>query len=144
MPFGNNDKERLSSLCDYLYSTDAGQIVQAKLFSNEQAPGKSINTFPIELMGKQAKEYLQAGINAGLMGADYQWLKTKGLAAYFASKMTDALNMSKAQSGDKKYNRWQPFEKLWGYKELRLSYNEFKNKTGDLPREYKIVDAIFK
>ena len=138
MPFGNNDKERLGPLCDYLYSTDAGQIVQARLF-------KSTNTFPIELMSKQAKEYLQAGINAGLMGADYQWLKTKGLAAYFASKMSDALSMSNAQSGSKKYISWKPFELLWNYPKdsMRKNWQDYQ-KTGEPPCGYDIVDKIFK
>lgn len=93
----------------------------------------------------KAKDYLQAGINAGLMGADYQWLKTKELAAYFASKISDALNMSKAQSGGKKYICWKPFELLWNYPKdsMRKNWNDYQ-KTGQPPRGYDIIDKIFK
>jgi hypothetical protein len=99
---------------------------------------------PSELDTPEAKAIFDEARDIGLLDCDYKWLKTKQLLACFAQKMSDKLMLGKGVNSDGTSRiSWQPFERLFNEKNLRLSYNDIQ-KTGQLPREHELIDKLFK
>jgi hypothetical protein len=106
---------------------------------------------PEALNAGEAKNVFSKAIEAGLMyqtKTGYHWNNTKALLAYFIDVFSDKLN-------DDKYNlrmsngriRWAIFKPLFGIDKddnsLNDAVNEYRNRTGQKPEGYKIIDNLF-
>lgn len=103
MPFGDEDKERLKPLCNYLYSTEIGKAVQACLFGDDEesepqqenkTPMINELTLPSELDTEKARKCFAKAIEVGYMertNNGYKWLfgDNRGQArlGYFCNKV---------------------------------------------------------
>lgn len=102
---------------------------------------------PKGLQTDEAKTIFGKAIKAGLMVSTetgcYQWKKSTALLAYMCDVMSENLNL-KASNGN---IRWALFKPLFGIDKnnnsLRDAVNEYKNKTGQTPDGYKIIDSLF-
>lgn len=75
-------------------------------------------------------------------GWQYRW-KVKVEAAYFASLANERFNLSKRKiNGKTPAVTWIPFEALFGLKELRTAFNDYKQCKTALVRECEI-DKLF-
>lgn len=75
-------------------------------------------------------------------GWQYRW-KVKVEAAYFASLASERFNLSTRKiNGKKPAVSWIPFEALFGLKDLRTSFNDYKQCKTTLVREDEI-DKLF-
>jgi hypothetical protein len=128
------------------------QLIQNTLNSNgvtvpaqpDRAGNITEANLPSELDTPEAKAIFDEARDIGLLDCDYKWLKTKQLLACFAQKMSDKLMLGKGVNSDGTSRiSWQPFERLFNEKNLRLSYNDIQ-KTGQLPREHELIDKLFK
>ena len=64
-------------------------------------------------------------------------------AAYFASLANERFNLSKRKiNGKKPAVTWIPFEALFGLKDLRTAFNDYKQCKTTLVREEEI-DKLF-
>lgn len=90
-------------------------------------------------------QILQKAINEGFCqqeGWRYKW-GVKVEAAYFASLANDRFKLSKRKiNGKKPAVSWIPFEALFGLKELRTAFNDYKQCKTVLVREEEI-DKLF-
>ncbi len=88
---------------------------------------------------------MQKAVDAGFCTKDgwqYRW-KVKVEAAYFASLANERFNLSKRKINSKKPAvTWIPFEALFGLKELRTAFNDYKQCKTALVRECEI-DKLF-
>ena len=88
---------------------------------------------------------MQKAVEAGFCTQDgwqYRW-KVKVEAAYFASLANERFNLSKRKiNGKKPAVTWIPFEALFGLKELRTAFNDYKQCKTALVRECEI-DKLF-
>lgn len=73
----------------------------------------------------------------------YRW-EVKMEAAYFASEASHYFNLSTRRDhhGDTAIS-WKPFEALFGLKDMRLTYNDYKQSKSPLKRKAEI-DSLFK
>ena len=85
----------------------------------------------------------EKAISKGLCDECYHWKHSKVLLAYFADRASEYLQLSKAEQDGKKKVFWKPFETLFQVSGLSGARNTYTNKTGILPQNHKIVDAIF-
>lgn len=90
-PFSNSDKERLEPLCEYLYSTEIGEIVQNGVFSKIQITDEVKDN---SIITERAKKYFDRAIEAGYMEATetgYKWIwggsRGKARLSYFLYKI---------------------------------------------------------
>jgi hypothetical protein len=141
-PYGNNDKKLLKPLCDYLYSTELGQIVQAELFGEKPLPKKQVKCFPNEFDTKEAKDLFQNLIKTGFCDEAYIWKKPKGLLAYFADRASEYLNLGKGEYDGRRKTSWKPFEQLFNSNKLAEAKKDYQ-KTGVLPIGYETIDQLF-
>lgn len=75
-------------------------------------------------------------------GWQYKW-GVKVEAAYFASLANERFNLSKRKiNGKKSAVTWIPFEALFGLKDLRTAFNDYKQCKTALVRECEI-DKLF-
>ena len=145
-PYGDEDKQMLQPLCNYLYYTEIGNLVQRcvkeALYGKPQQenPDATTNHLPSELDTEEAHNYLTKAKEIGLIDDNYKWLKGKQLLACFCHDMSKKLNLGK---GDR--IAWKPFEVLFGIErgKLRRNYNDIQ-KTGINPSDISLVDGIFK
>lgn len=87
---------------------------------------------------------MQKAMDAGLCTQDgwqYRW-KVKVEAAYFASLASERFNLSKRKINGKTAVSWIPFEALFGLKDLRTAFNDYKQCKTALVREEEI-DILF-
>ncbi len=88
---------------------------------------------------------LQKAVEAGFCTRDgwqYKW-GVKVEAAYFASLANERFNLSKRKiNGKKPAVTWIPFEALFGLKDLRTAFNDYKQCKTTLVREEEI-DKLF-
>ena len=88
---------------------------------------------------------LQRAVEAGFCrqeGWRYRW-GVKVEAAYFASLANERFNLSKRKiNGKTPAVTWIPFEALFGLKELRTAFNDYKQCKTALVRECEI-DKLF-
>ena len=100
-----------------------------KASKEQQAP--NIVPYPI-LLQLEAQRVIQK--------EPLRWLKTKSLLAYFVDVANDKLNL-KSSGGRRQI---QPFEMMFNMSGLGDAMSEYKNKTGQKPQGYEIIDNIFK
>ncbi len=98
---------------------------------------------PEELRTEKAAKMFRKAISKGLCDECYHWKHSKVLLAYFAERASEYLQLSKAEQDGKKKVFWKPFETLFQVSGLSGARNTYTNKTGILPQNHKIVDAIF-
>ena len=98
---------------------------------------------PEELRTEKAAKMFRKAISKGLCDECYHWKHSKVLLAYFADRASEYLQLSKAEQDGKKKVFWKPFETLFQVSGLSGARNTYTNKTGILPHNHKIVDAIF-
>ena len=98
---------------------------------------------PEELRTEKAAKMFRKAISKGLCDECYHWKHSKVLLAYFADRASEYLQLSKAEQDGKKKVFWKPFETLFQVSGLSGARNTYTNKTGILPQNHKIVDAIF-
>ena len=88
---------------------------------------------------------MQKAVEAGFCQKErwqYKW-KVKVEAAYFAALANERFNLSKRKiNGKKPAVTWIPFEALFGLKELRTAFNDYKQCKTALVRECEI-DKLF-
>lgn len=104
--YGDEDKERLQPLCDFLYNTEVGRTVQQVIFERDKCDTPDLNkqtdtaneitdTLPEELNTDRARKYFARAIDAQYMtptANGYKWVfggKRGGLArlGYFVEKV---------------------------------------------------------
>ncbi len=94
---------------------------------------------------KQFMAILQKAIEQGFCmqeGWQYRW-RVKVEAAYFASLASERFSLSKRKiNGKKPAVSWIPFEALFGLKDLRTAFNDYKQCKTKLVREEEI-DKLF-
>lgn len=114
--------------------------------SNQQ-PEPMAGTIPVELSTDRAQRLLNEAAKAGFISVNdgrYKWEKTKALCAYFVDKASEYLQLkAKADSNGATGTSWKPFEQLFSVSGLSGCKNEWKNKTGAMPRGYKDIDRLF-
>lgn len=144
MPFGDGDKQMLKPLCNYLYSTKAGQAIQEYIMNgrleqkddNENECSNDVN-LPNELNNNNAKVYFARALECGYIkytNNGYRWSfgGSKGQArlGYFCFKV---------------YNQPRPIsqlEKLFGVSKLSASITNagFEPKRADVKEWRKEMD----
>ena len=94
---------------------------------------------------KQFMAIIEKAVEQGFCiqeGWQYRW-KVKVEAAYFASLANERFKLSKRKiNGKKPAVSWIPFEALFGLKDLRTSFNDYKQCKTALVREEEI-DQLF-
>ena len=94
---------------------------------------------------KQFMAIMEKAVEQGFCtqeGWQYRW-KVKVEAAYFASLANERFKLSKRKiNGKKPAVSWIPFEALFGLKDLRTSFNDYKQCKTTLVREEEI-DQLF-
>lgn len=98
---------------------------------------------PEVLRTEKAAKMFEKAISKGLCDECYKWNYSKSLLAYFADRASEYLQLSKAEQDGKPKVFWKPFETLFQISGLSGARNTYTNKTGILPKNHKIVDAIF-
>ena len=98
---------------------------------------------PEELRTEKAAKMFRKAISKGLCDECYHWKHSKVLLAYFADRASEYLQLSKAEQDGKKKVFWKPFETLFQVTKLSDCKNEYTNKSGKLPKNFEVVDAIF-
>lgn len=106
------------------------------------------NGIPKELDTEEARLLFKKLVDAGYMSKTdegYKWKEgtRKKSIAYFADKASDYLKLNNAVQGERMKTSWKPFEELFGISGLSGCKNEWLNKSGSLPKDYKIIDALF-
>ena len=119
-------------------STHAQQLSDAQVAEVSPQP-----VIPEELRTEKAAKMFRKAISKGLCDECYHWKHSKVLLAYFADRASEYLQLSKAEQDGKKKVFWKPFETLFQVSGLSGARNTYTNKTGILPQNHKIVDAIF-
>jgi len=74
MPFSDKDKERLNTLCEYLYSTEIGKLTQEVVFGENKKTSKEEKS---TIITDRAKKYFDKAIAVGYMAeteTGYKWL----------------------------------------------------------------------
>ena len=122
-------------------STDIGHAQQ--LSDAQVAEVSPQPVIPEELRTEKAAKMFRKAISKGLCDECYHWKHSKVLLAYFADRASEYLQLSKAEQDGKKKVFWKPFETLFQVSGLSGARNTYTNKTGILPQNHKIVDAIF-
>ena len=122
-------------------STDIGHAQQ--LSDAQVAEVSPQPVIPEELRTEKAAKMFRKAISKGLCDECYHWKHSKVLLAYFADRASEYLQLSKAEQDGKKKVFWKPFETLCQVSGLSGARNTYTNKTGILPQNHKIVDAIF-
>ena len=120
-----HNTEYIKRLVEVLASLSGNQATPM----NNQQPETKAGTIPDELSTQKAKRLLNKATKAGFISVNdgrYKWEKTKALCAYFADKAS-----------------WKPFEQLFCLSGLSGCKNDWKNKTGAMPRGYKDIDNLF-
>lgn len=155
-PYGENDKERLKPLCNYLYSTELGKLVQSQLFGTNE-PQQTITQesgagtqMPEELNTQQANNLFAKAIEAGFVektSEGYRWKGvTKQLLAYFVERASIYLNLrvGKLDKDDNQTISWQPFNKVFGVKDIKRYKNDWMKLNHKFtPNGYENIDKIF-
>lgn len=156
MPFGNEDKQILKPLCEYLYSTEVGQAIQKRLshkLQKEQNPqtgncNKTAITLPIELDTDKAKVLFQQIIALGYCISDgnlYRWTGTPSLFGYFVDVVSDFLNVRPSNGR----LPWKLFKPVFQCSETDLAtakqaVNDYKNKNQSEPEGFLSIKNICK
>ena len=122
-------------------STDIGHAQQ--LSDAQVAEVSPQPVIPEELRTEKAAKMFRKAISKGLCDECYHWKHSKVLLAYFADRASEYLQLSKAEQDGQKKVFWKPFETLFQVSGLSGARNTYTNKTGILPQNHKIVDAIF-
>ncbi len=103
--------------------------------------------FPRVLNTPEAMRYFRKAKKAGLIDEDFHITTTYRLFAYFASKMSDKLQLAKRTMSDGDHvSAWKPFEQLFEIKRGCLKEGRksmLKEKDTFTPKGYQIVDKIF-
>ena len=85
--YGDEDKERLQPLCDYLYNTELGRTVQQVIFERDKGDTPElneptdtakeiVNSLPEELNTDRVRKYFARAVECGYMkpiGNGYKW-----------------------------------------------------------------------
>lgn len=95
--YGDEDKERLQPLCDFLYNTEIGRAVQDCIFKDEATDEEQPNSpeantlyLPSELDTDRAREYFTRAVEVGYMtanGTTAQWLSAVARLGYMCYKI---------------------------------------------------------
>ncbi|HAE24968.1 MAG: hypothetical protein II122_05370 [Bacteroidaceae bacterium] len=100
------------------------------------------------LASAEAKVYYKKAIKAGLLDKDYNVTCTYRLFAYFASRLSEKLGITKRRLADGSLaNKWKPYEVKFGIKKGTLREGRksmIKEKGTFTPKGYQIVDRMFK
>ena len=147
----HNDHRRVVYI-DTISGDDLGKLLAAFFKDNAE------DAVVADEDDKQAKEraevltsngdfmaIMQRAVEAGFCrqeGWRYKW-GVKVEAAYFASLANERFNLSKRKiNGKTPAVTWIPFEALFGLKELRTAFNDYKQCKTALVRECEI-DKLF-
>lgn len=154
--YGDEDKQRLQPLCEYLYNTEIGRAVQQVVFERDKsdtpdhikanADRPEANRLPDKLATPEALKIFEQARELGLIDGDYKWLKGLQLLACFAREMSLKLGLGKGKNSDGTSRiSWQPFERLFNISngKLRANFNDVR-KTGQNPSDHTLIDRIFK
>lgn len=118
-------------------NAEDAEIVEGDIQAQERAAVLTEN--------KEFMAILQRAVEAGFCrqeGWRYKW-GVKVEAAYFASLANERFNLSKRKiNGKTPAVTWIPFEALFGLKELRTAFNDYKQCKTALVRECEI-DKLF-
>lgn len=159
--YGDEDKERLQPLCDFLYNTEIGRTVQDGIFGTSDERHTDTPTdpthrhahnsndggnLPSELDTPEARVIFTKAVEVGLMDSEYKWLKGLQLLACFSREASLKLRLGKGTNSDGTPRvSWRPFECLFniGKGKLRANYNDVQ-KTGQSPSDSNLLDTIFR
>lgn len=134
-PYGKKDRERLKPLCDYLYSTEAGRLVQAFIFDQDEENADTVipsTAIPKELDTPQFKAILDKAVAAGfvaVVGGVYRWSGTSPQLAYFAEQVSNTLQIKP---------KFAPFQNLFGTKNLAQERYKSREYTGKVDGQNEI------
>ena len=146
----HNDHKRVIHI-DTIGGADLGRLIGAFLKNNARdaeivEDDKQIKERAAVLTGNSDfMAILAKAVEQGFCTQDgwqYRW-KVKVEAAYFASLASERFNLSTRKiNGKKPAVSWIPFEALFGLKDLRTSFNDYKQCKTTLVREDEI-DKLF-
>lgn len=132
-----------------LFIVDAMNTDKPRPFSKsgkaEAAGSMDAPELPKELDTDRARLLFKKAEAAGLMKPDgngYKWNGTKALCAYFSERAGEYLGLHKVETDNGKAAVWKPFEKLFNLDNFKTCKQD-RLKTGTLPKDSKIVDALF-
>lgn len=149
--YGDEDKQRLQPLCEYLYNTEIGRAVQQVVFERDKSDTPdhikaNADRLHDKLATPEALKIFEQARELGLIDGDYKWLKGLQLLACFAREMSLKLGLGKGyNSNGTSRISWQPFERLFNISngKLRANFNDVR-KTGQDPSDHTLIDRIFK
>ncbi len=119
LPLGKNDKVLLQPLCEYIYSTEIGQMVQNHVFTVSEneieaicAELDAIKILPEELDNPDGLALLNRAVNAGIL--DDEYMPIEGVTK--AQMKVFAIHASIECGFEKKC--YKPFEAYWSVTNL--------------------------
>lgn len=145
MPFGDGDKERLKPLCNYLYSTELGKIVQATIFKNDEIQ-QSEAKLPEELNNQNALKWLNKALDCKLLDDNYQptaTVNSNGKKAALAALLNEFIGLVITKGNDyKEHYSWKPFETLWQVSNMSTYASTIINPNKDRPKYYNTYKSL--
>lgn len=120
-----------------------GEIeVNGKIVKFDKVIGGCFKALPKALDTDKAKIILQKAAEASLCNGKNEWIRSKALLAYFASRTSLYLGLGKGEYNGKPKIAWKPFEQLFGLNGLSGAEQDYQ-KVGGLPKGYEDVDKLF-
>lgn len=139
MPFSNKDKERLNTLCEYLYSTEIGKLTLEVVFGENKKTSKEEKS---TIITDRAKKYFDKAIAVGYMAeteTGYKWLwgGNKGKKARLSYFLHKIYNPDGCQ-----VTQYKQLENLFNESRLDSSTSQLMNAKK--PQEWRnIIDKLF-
>lgn len=136
-PYGKSDKELLKPLCNYLYSTELGKLVQSGLFEeNTLQQSDKNNLIPEELNTQQANNLFTKAIEANFIEKTrdrYMWKGQANELAAFIDCSSIALNIRPSN------NRvpWKLYKQALNLSEKEVKAAKDAKKDYDMERRAK-------
>ena len=141
-PYGDGDKEILKPLCNYLYSTELGKLVQSKLFNTEESQqtiaqeSEAGIQLPAELNTPTAQTLFDKAIKAGLAeksNGGYTWKGQSNELAAFIDCSSTSLKIRPSNGRVP----WKLYKQAFGLTDKEIKAAQDAKKDYDMERRAK-------
>lgn len=135
-PYGKKDKERLKPLCNYLYSTGFGKLIQSKLFETTKPQQLDNNLIPEELRTMQAIKMFDKAASANLLEKTSEGYKWKGQSNELAAFIDCSSTTLKIRPSNNRVP-WKLYKQAFNLSEKELKAAKDAKKDYDMERRTK-------
>lgn len=157
MPCGERDKQFLQPLCDYLYQTEIGKMVQDEMFGKPQPePEKQQKVDKVDTIRQVIKDQNKADEACKVIGRavdarlieespeGLKWAASASLYGYFVDKVSDRLDLR----GNNNRIPWKTFDAIIANSDsmkatAKAAVNDYTNKGLNPPEHDDLVDNLF-